>query len=260
VPPLPFPFAEPQPDPALEALIVETLGEDLPSYSVVVHHLGDGRSAAINDDRVYYAASLFKLGLLLEVYRQRDAGEIDFGQELVLEKKYVEQDLGTLKLLGLQEGDIITVADAVRAMIIVSDTPTAVMIQDLVGPGRVESTLRSLGLIDTHYTRELPASARDMATLLKAIAAGDGVSEESRLEMLSLLLREAVRQGIPSGVPPGTPVAHKSGNWSNATHDVALVWGPSGPYIIAILSDQAWRWEPTVAVSRAVYDYFAQNP
>ena len=227
---------------------------------MVVHHLGDGRSAAVNEAQVYYAASLFKLALLLEVYRQRDAGEIDFAQELVLEERHVEHDLGTLELLGLQEGDIITVADAVKAMIIVSDTSTAIMIEDLVGPGRVESTLQSLSLIDTHYTTGLPASARDMVTLMEAMAAGDGVSEESRLEMLSLLLGEMIRQGVPGGVPAGTPVAHKTGNWTNATHSVALVWGPSGPYVIAVLSDQPWQWEPIVAVSRAVYDYFAQSP
>jgi beta-lactamase class A len=260
VPDLPDPFAETATDPALQALIAETLGEDLPSYAVVVHHLVNGRSAAVNEAQVYYAASLFKLSLLLTAYRQLDSGEVDFSQELVLEKRYVEQDLGTLDLLGLQEGDIITMADAVRAMIIVSDTPTAIMIQDLLGPARVEQMLQSLGLSETNYTTELPTSARDVARLLEAIASGEGVSEASRRDMLSLLLGERIGLGIPEGIPEGTPVAHKTGNWSNATHDAALVWGKGGPYIIVILSDKAWEWDLTVAVSGAIYDYFVENP
>ncbi|MEK6654395.1 MAG: serine hydrolase [Thermodesulfobacteriota bacterium] len=84
---------------------------------MVVHNLADGRYAVLNEGQVYYAASVFKLGLLLEVYRQRDAGEVDFGQPLTLDEKYVAYDLGTLELLGLQEGDTISLADAVKAMI-----------------------------------------------------------------------------------------------------------------------------------------------
>ena len=33
-------------------------------------------------------------------------------------------------------------------------------------------------------------------------------------------------------------------NFANATHDVGIVWGPNGPYIIAVLSDQPWKPEP----------------
>jgi beta-lactamase class A len=78
--------------------------------------------------------------------------------------------------------------------------------------------------------------------------------------MLSLLLQEGFRSGIVAGVPEGTPVAHKTGSYTDATHDVALVWGPGGPYIIAILTNRSYDWEPISAVSRAVWDYFAANP
>ena len=261
VPELPTSFAAPVPDPALEALIRTTLSGREGSYSVVVHHLGNGRFASLNGDTVYYAASLFKVGLLLEAYRQRDAGELDFGQALTLEEKYVAYDLGTLEDLGLHEGDMVSVADAIKAMIVVSDTPTAVMIQDLVGPARVDATLRSLGIRDTSFNDyDLPSTASDMALLLEAIARGDGVTGESRQEMLSLLLQEGIRSGIPAALPADAAVAHKTGSWENATHDVGISWGSGGPYLIAVLSDQPLTWQPIVEVSRAVWDYFAANP
>ena len=261
VPPLPASFAPPRDDAALAALVRSTLGGFQGEYSVVVRNLEDGRSASLNAGRVYYAASLFKLALLLEAYRQQDAGEIDFSELLTLEKKYADYDLGTLEDLGLAEGDMLTVADAIRAMIIVSDTPTAVMIQDLVNPARVDQTLRSLGINDMSVTTyDLPTTAHDMALLMAAVAAGEGVSEESRREMLALLLQESIRDGIPSGAPPNSAVAHKSGNFTDATHDVALVWGAGGPYVIAVLSNRSWDSEPIRAVSRAVWDYFAAHP
>ena len=261
VPELPATFAPPSDDPALDALIRTTLSGYEGSYSVVVRNLDDGRSASLNEGQVYEAASLFKLALLLEAYRQRDAGEIDFSQVLTLDEEYAAYDLGTLEFLELEVGDTFTLADALRAMIIVSDTPTAVMVQDVVNPWRVDQTLRSLGINDMSVmTTDLPTTARDMALLMEAVAAGEGVTAESRREMLALLLQEWIQGGIPSGVPADSAVAHKTGNVTDATHDVALVWGPGGPYIIAVLSDRSWDWEATVAVSRAVWDYFAANP
>jgi beta-lactamase class A len=109
-------------------------------------------------------------------------------------------------------------------------------------------------------TYDLPTTAGDMALLMGAVAAGKGVGAESRREMLALLLQESFRDGIPSGVPPNSAVAHKSGNFTDATHDVALVWGPGGPYVIAVLSDRSWDSEPIRAVSQAVWDYFAAHP
>ena len=255
-------FAAPVDDAGLRAAIETSLAGREGAYSVVVHNLADGRYAAINEGKVYYAASLYKLEQLIEAYRQRDAGELDFARLLTLERKYIELDLETLELLGLLEGDMVSVHDAVRAMTIVSDTPTAALLQDTLNPVRVDQTLRSLGLSETeNANRDLPTSARDMARLLAAIAAGEGgVTEASRVEMLSLLRQEGYREGVVAGVPAGTPVAHKTGSYTDATHDVALVWGPAGPYVIAVLTDRSYNWEPIREISRAVWEYFAANP
>jgi beta-lactamase class A len=259
VPPLPA-FAAPVADAKLEKAVRAALSPYAGKFSVVVRNLEDGRSAYLDPGRVYYAASLFKLALLLEAYRQRDAGEIDLSELQTLTQEYADYDLNTLELLGLEVGDRITIADAVKAMVIVSDTPTAVMVQDIVGPLRVNATLAAIGATDTAITTELPTTAADMATLMAAVAAGSGVTEESRREMLALLLQENYRAGIPAGVPGGTAVAHKTGNFTGASHDVALVWGPGGPYIIAVLSDRNWEAAPIKAVSSAVWDYFAAHP
>ncbi|HSP55042.1 MAG TPA: serine hydrolase [Dehalococcoidia bacterium] len=254
-------FASPVEDAGLMSAVEGALDGATGRVSVVVRNLQDGRSAAVNEREVYYAASTFKLGILYEAFRQRDMRLLDFGRVLTLEQKYADEDLGTLQLLNLHAGDTLTVLDAVRAMIIVSDTPTAVLMQDTVGGQTADATLRTLGVVDTSFnSRELPATAADMVTLLEAIAGGSGVSGESRVEMLSLLLQESYRDGVEGGVPEGTALAHKTGSYSNATHDVALVWGPAGPYVIAVMTDQQSNWPLIADVSKAVWDYFAASP
>lgn len=256
-PSLPADFPPPAPDPDLLAVILEALARVEGEHSVVVYHLSRGSFAAVNDDHVYYGASLFKMALLLRAYQLRDAGQLDFEELLEVTEEYAAYDLGTLEYLEIEEGDMISVADAVKAMIVISDTPSAVLLQDKIGCPRADEALRNLGIENTRTChRSLPATARDMALLMLAIAAGDGVSEESRLEMLSLLQQEGFRSGVPAGLPPGVVVAHKTGSFSGATHDVALVWGGSGPYIIAVLTDRSFDWQPIADVSRAVWQYF----
>ncbi|MCX6022182.1 MAG: hypothetical protein NTZ05_10720, partial [Chloroflexi bacterium] len=69
VPPLPSAFAPPVPDVRLQEIIAKALDGADGSYSVVVHHLVDGRYAAIEPDQQYHTASLFKLAVLATAFR-----------------------------------------------------------------------------------------------------------------------------------------------------------------------------------------------
>ncbi len=260
-PAVPSPFAPPVDDPELLAAVEGALDGLDGGFSVVVHNLADGRYAAINPGTTYYAASLFKAAVLLEAYRQRDLGIIDFATELTVDEESVEYDLGTLEYLGIEEGDMVLLGEAVEAMIIVSDTALANLVLEEVGFANVDATLAEIGATVTSVsTRDLPTSAADMHAIIAAIATGQGVSEGSRQEMLNLMAQEWFRAGIFAGLPAGTLASHKTGTFNDATHDVAVVDGPAGPYIIAVLSDLSYRWEPIATVSAAVWDYFAGEP
>jgi beta-lactamase class A len=260
-PEVPSPVAERSVNAGLRAAIEDALEGREGDYSVIVHNLVDGRYAAINPDETYYAASLFKAAVLLEVYRQRDAGLVDFAKELTLDEESAEYDLGTLEYFEIEVGDRVTLGDAVKAMVIASDTALANLVLGEVGSGAVDATLSAIGATTMSVTTTaLPTTAADMTTLLLAIARGDGVSEDSRREMLNLLGQEWFVSGVLAGIPAGTPYAHKTGSFTDATHDVAIVEGPAGPYLIAVLTDRSHEWEPIAEISAAVWQYFAANP
>jgi beta-lactamase class A len=253
--------ASPEPDSGLHAAVSEALAGFGGKASVVVHNLEDGRYTAVNEGEVYYAASTFKAAVLLEAYRQRDAGEIDFAKTVALEEKYAENDLGTLEYLEIKPNDQVSIQDAVRGMIVVSDTPLALLLIDQLGSNKVDQTIRSTGAaVMTINDRALPTTALDLAQLMTAIAAGHSVTPASRDEMLGLLAQEWFREGIVAGVPDGTTLGHKSGRLDGATHDAAVVWGPGGPYVITVLTDGSGAWAPIAAVSAAVWNYFEANP
>jgi beta-lactamase class A len=81
--------------------------------------------------------------------------------------------------------------------------------------------------------------------------------------MVNLLAGEELDNGLRAGVPPETVVAHKTGNWSNATHDAGIVYLPAeqagasnAPYVIAILSEKAYETVLTAKLSAAVFEYY----
>lgn len=253
------PFSPGREDPALLAAIQEALGEGAASVSVAVRRLSDGLSASWQAERVFYAASLYKLAVLYEAYRQRELGLLDFERAVPVTDVYVREDLGTLASVPrLPNGDL-RVADAVRAMVTLSDNTSATILLDLLGHRNIDATLAALGLHATSVnTRELPTTAADMARLMAAIVRGEGLSAAAAEEMVNLLMAQQTRAGIPRGVPVGVPVGNKTGTWSGALHDVAVVSAPTGPFVIAVLTDGSGGWEVIARVAAVVYQYLAR--
>jgi beta-lactamase class A len=254
----PLPLQE---DPALEERLREVLGDEIDAYGIVVKSLEDGRGAAINADKVFYAASLFKVAVLYEVFHQRSLGLLDFQEELLVTPYYASFDLGTLPV-GICE--TISIDEALHAMTAFSDNVSAVLLQDRVGSANINQSLAALGLTTTRLLPDdLPTTAGDMALLMEMIARGQAVDEEASQEMVNLLAGEELDNGLRAGVPADTTVAHKTGNWSNATHDAGIVYlpagqagAPSAPYVIAILSEKGYETVLTKEISKAVWEYY----
>ena len=247
-------------DPRLRAAVQAALGSEISHFGVVVRRLKDGRGVAINASEQFYAASTFKLAVLYEVERRRSEGLIHDSDSLILSDADATEDLGTLGDVPTGPDGSITVPAALRAMITISDNATAVALLHFVGASNVDETLSRLGLEHTSVnTTNLPTDAADMALLMEAIVDGRGMSESARRDMRDLLLAQQTRTGIPAGLPANVPVGNKTGTWEGATHDVAFVEAPSGTYVIAVLSNGDWSWEPIARVSKAVYETFASD-
>ncbi len=243
--------------PTLDSIVSEVLGVEAEHYGVVVERLDGKGATSHNPEKVFYAASLFKLPVMVEAFRQREAGLLGFDEEMVVTEEYALEDLGTLDPLGIKVGDRLSVGRMVELMVVKTDNTSANMLLDLLGQANVDRTARELGLrVTSVATRELPTTAADMALLLKAIAEGRAVGQEASTEMESLLLRQHWRARIPAGVPGEVSVGNKTGSWEGATHDVAIVYAPSGTYILVVLSNKSWEVTPIVELSRRVYGYY----
>jgi beta-lactamase class A len=241
-------------DADLQALVESVLDTQIDHYGVVVKDLRSNTTAAVNPDAVFYAASLFKLPIMVEAFIQRHAGLLAFTDSIVATWDDLIEDLGTFP--G-DVGDAYEVSQLLEMMITLSDNTSAIMLLRTLGGEVIDETMVSLGLTSTSVVSyDLPTSAGDMAVLLEAIARGQTFGVEASNEMTDLLLQQTWRSRIPRGLPDDVPVGNKTGDWYDAAHDVAIVFAPSGTYILAVLTDGEGSDLKIVELSERVYEYY----
>lgn len=218
--------------------------------AVFFHDLRTGQQWGVQEDVLFPAASVIKVPIMLELFRQG----IDLSQRFVLEDRHRAGGAGVLHELA--SGASLTVLDLCRLMIIISDNVASNALLDLVGAGRVNALMAELGM-SAHLGRRFmePAtperdnrmSARDAARCIE-VAVRDPLA-------LDILGRQQYREKIPLMLPPQVAVAHKTGELEGVRHDAGLV---DGRFILALLTRQGGPpWEVDLALARlskAVYD------
>jgi beta-lactamase class A len=246
------------PDDELEQRIRARLGDDASHYAVVIKDLSDGRGVNIDGERVFYSASLFKLEVMFEIFHQLDQGLLSLDERYVPTDYYAGFGLGP-RLVAQCEP--VTIADALTAMMAISDNTAAVMLQDRAGAGNINNAMTGLGLEQTLLTEEqsLPGTAHDFARLLETIARAQATSRDSSQAMADLMAKETINDRIPRELPAATLVAHKTGNWTDATHDAGIVYGEKSAYVMVLMSDLGFDSDASLVeadVAKIAWDYF----
>src|SRR5262249_48700817 len=153
----------------------------------------------------YETASLYKVFVMIELYRQARAGQVSLDEP------------------GIDS--------ALEAMITVSDNDAAELLWKRLGVANINSTVRELGLEKSHLAYESTTTAREYSELLERIAMLRAVDEDASASMIKLLEQQRVNDRLPLMLPGGTPVAHKTGDLDTMTHDAGIVYAPWGPFV-----------------------------
>jgi beta-lactamase class A len=244
--------------PELVDLVHKRMGELRGIFGVAIKNLETGEGVLMNADRAFPSASLFKLTVMWEAYRQHEAGRLNFNDVLVVTDSAARLDLGTLEV---PVGTPVTVGWALDRMITRSDNTMATLLAEKVGWPNVNNTMQELGLRETRQVSDrLTTSPRDLLHLLELLALGRGPSTSASTEMVQLLLDQKVNDRLPAQLPRDVPVAHKTGNLDGVVHDAGIVYSPNAAYVIVLLSEETpdvrQVAQAEAALSRAVYDYF----
>jgi beta-lactamase class A len=114
-------------------------------WGIYIKSLDTGEEIAINADSAMDTMSAIKIPLLVDVYRQVDAGKINPAERIVM--KTADKRFGTGVLRTLEPGLNLSFHDALMLMIIQSDnTGTDMAFSRVGGPAHVTETMHQMGL------------------------------------------------------------------------------------------------------------------
>lgn len=260
--PMLYSSASDAPDSQLQAIVEDVVGELPGKWGVAVKKLDTGQYASYNGDEQQVSASLYKMWVLNELYRQAMAGDLDLdGYETITgDDAYYDALLDDLRL---PVGDSITLRRAAYLMITVSDNTAASLLVRTLGPDNINRFMRQNGLsksrLDWSGVGDNLTTPLDVLREMEMVATSRMVDAEASRQMVEIMLDQQINNLLPPGLPDEARIAHKTGSLDALLHDAGIVYGPSGPYVIVAMASEtgyAGIYENVPELSRRVYEYF----
>jgi len=213
----------------------------------------------LNADTSFHAASTMKVPVMIELFRRASTGSFAMDQGLMIVNSFasivdgspyaLDPNSDSDTTLYHRVGTRVPVDTLLRLMITRSSNFATNTLIALVGADQVNLAMRGLGAQRIQVLRGVEdnkafdkglnntTTARDLATILRAIESGQAGSSGATREMREILLAQEFNEKIPAGLPPGIRVAHKTGEITAHSHDAAIVYPPGrAPYVLVVLT------------------------
>jgi beta-lactamase class A len=252
--------------------------------AIAMKHLGTGQTFFLHADDVMPTASLIKVPIMIEVYKQAALGKIKLTDMLTLREKDKVPGSGILTY-HFSEGATFSIRDAVRIMIAYSDNTATNMLLDKIGLASTSERMEALGFPHTKLHHKVflgdktsiyperskkyglgSTTAREVIGILELLHQGKLVSPEASKAMIEHMKNCQDKDKFKRFLPEKLVVADKTGAVSGVRTDAGLLYVPGGPVALCVLTadndDKSWRIDNAgnllcARVAKEVYDEFA---
>lgn len=212
-----------------------------------------GKSCCLHEDTPFPTASVFKIFVLAELYRQVETGAVSLDTRLTADPKLASGGSGALK--RFRHAEALSVYDHAVLMMMISDNTSSDLLFRLVGRENIQNNiLIPLGLTSTqirHSCDELircvkttasrdektglnRTSPRDIIKLLQSLHDATILSKKSCEEILELMQPFPKYSRLEKYLPHGTKIRRKTGSLDRVVNDAGIVFTDKGDYVIAV--------------------------
>src|SRR5882724_13189696 len=255
-------------------------------WGIYIKCVETGEEIAINADETMDTMSVIKIPLMVEVFRQIEAGKFALTDRVTLEE--ADKRPGTGVIRSLDAGVSFTIKDLITLMIIVSDnTATDLLFAKVGGVEPVNRLMQSYGLPTIKATgstdvwfkalRAAPdlwkfhtegktpyglSSPRDLGKLLEKIHKGEAVSKQASEQMLQIMRGQVYSSRLPKYVT-GFRVPHKTGDFlPYIGNDVGILESANRHIVISVFTARHNGIGPNLEdaigrIAEQVANYFA---
>lgn len=292
----PAPFSQPSLD-LLQDLIIAYLDQQGFIYdgqstvaSVYIQDLTTGEEISILGDVAFTAASVVKVPILVDFFRELDATPTQDEAWLMANSLLCSRNSSSNLIMraflgaGDQFDGIASVTDTARYAGAVNTYLNAPLVEGFANQelGSIPAPATSPNAnFDTNPDPFNQTTAEDIGTLfamiydcanhgsglMTAYPNGEFTPRECQ-QMLELMSANDLQRLLQGGIPQGVRIAHKNGWLDETVGDAGIVFPPNGrDYVIAVFlweetgargfQDHVNLWPRVEAISRAAWNYFS---
>ena len=211
---------------------IDSWGTD---FALYFEYLPTGTSININANNDFYAASLFKLPVVMAYFRhkERDPG-IDH-KTVKLTQDMIDSRYGDLWQKGV--GYEIGMDEAAELALVKSDNTAAEALSPAITQEDFDNVYQGLDININIASQGAILNARNYAAILKALYFAAVLTRDDSQKILDYLSNTDFNDKLVAGVPAGVKVAHKIGVIDpDSYRDCGIVYVPNRPYIICMVS------------------------
>jgi beta-lactamase class A len=188
----------------------------------------------INGDSEFPAASLIKIPIAVILLHKIDKGEISWNKTLILNRSHYAAGAGFLRTRKV--GSKVSVKEAFKLMLTISDNTATNMIIDLLGGvwktnDEIQKLNKELNLTRTKLVSKLgdfkgtnKTCPHDLVIFLEEALEGEFLSKESKKILKYTLFRVINKSLILRGLPDHTKFAHKTGTIGICVGDAGIIY------------------------------------
>ena len=217
-------------------------------------------SLSLGGDQVFYAASAYKLPLLMAEAQQIATGQASPSDTLCFDPSDQEDGWFT----DYNPGSCFSRQDLAQRVGLYSDNTAAhILVRYLGGPDALNAYAHAAGMTASALWIPNTTTPDDLAAVWTNEALGR-LGGTAALQWLTPLLTHTVsEEGIPAGVPSGVSVSHKVGDYNGSENDSAYVSNGSIAYVLSIAvdgTDEATGWSTVAQISARIWRYESTRP
>ncbi|WP_347550192.1 serine hydrolase [Pseudalkalibacillus hwajinpoensis] len=225
-----------------------------------------------NADQPVSAASVIKLGIMIEALKQIDDHKLEFESEISIDPTNIVEGAGVVALLSKHLNW--TISDLIKLMIITSDNTATNQLIDVLGRAEINHTMKKAGAFHSKLMRKMMdrkavkagkdnmVSAKDTYLLLNELVNSHLLSKSSMDWAIDVLKQQQFKDKFPAKISnlKNQVLANKTGELPGVEHDAGILSTSSGPVIYVFLTagliENRYGREAIANSGRLLYDFY----
>ena len=219
--------------------------KEVKDISIYYKDLNSGAWLGIEEDEKFSPASLFKVPIMIALYKMAEEDPNFLKQEIVYTpQETLEQNFDPES--SLIEGEAYSLEEYIEQLIMYSDNRVLDMLSEILTAERELDIYSDLGLSNPYETGDPNnMSVKEYASFFRILYNASYLNKEMSTKALHLLSQTTYDKGIRKGVPQDITIAHKfgerllvdeTGYEEYQLHECGVIYHPQKPYILCVMT------------------------